>query len=323
MSNSLVSIILPVYNAQEYIAQAIESILSQSYEQFELILIDDGSTDSSLKIMQSYVDARIEIISRENRGLVESLNEGIQKARGKYIARMDADDISMPQRLEKQVVFMENSPEIGICGTAVMIFGETIQEKVWRLPLEDNRIKAELLFSSALAHPTVMMRKSLLEEYQLSYDTGFRHAEDFELWTRFAEHTTLANLPEPLLKYRVLENSISRLADKEVEQRYAIMQKISERYMYQLGIDRNENQRRLHFNLSTNARMKDNSIDFESLKEYFALLADANRKKKVFDTRSLYKVLGKKWLINIVYRRNVRALFSKYTLYGLWGVVIK
>jgi len=323
VSRPLVSVILPVYNAEAYIVESIESMLNQTYENIELILINDGSTDSSLEIMQSYNDARIEIISRENRGLIASLNEGIKKAKGKYIARMDADDISLSQRLQKQVVFMENSPEIGICGTAVIMFGEGIQEKVWRLSLEDECIKTELLFSSALAHPTVMMKKVLIDEYQLFYDAGFKHAEDFELWTRFAEHSSLANLPEPLLKYRVLENSISRLADKAVDQRYNIMQKIPERYMRKLGINRDENQRRLHFNLSTNVRMQENNLNFESLKAYFALLTDANRKKKVFDTRSLYKVLGKKWLINIVYRRNFRAFFSKYTLYGIWGIVTK
>jgi glycosyltransferase involved in cell wall biosynthesis len=164
MANPLVSVILPVYNAETYIAEAIESILTQSYKNLELILINDGSTDRSLDIMQSYADIRIQIISRENRGLVASLNEGIMKAKGKYIARMDADDISLPKRFEEQVAFLEMHPEVGLCGTAVMMFGNKIKGKIWRLPQSDNRIKSELLFSSALAHPTLMMRGELIEK---------------------------------------------------------------------------------------------------------------------------------------------------------------
>jgi glycosyltransferase involved in cell wall biosynthesis len=323
MANPLVSVILPVYNAETYIAEAIESILTQSYKNLELILINDGSTDRSLDIMQSYADIRIQIISRENRGLVASLNEGIMKAKGKYIARMDADDISLPKRFEEQVAFLEMYPEVGLCGTAVIIFGDKIKGKIWRLPQSDNRIKSELLFSSALAHPTVMMRRELIEKYGLFYDPAFQHAEDFELWTRFAEYTDIANLPEPLLKYRVLENSVSRAADREVEQRYAIMKKIPDRYMQKLKIERNESQRWLHFNLSTNMRMQEVVIDFESLNRYFSLLLTANEKIGYFDSIALKKVLGKKWLINLFYRQDIRALFSKYIFYGIWGIVTK
>jgi len=323
MPKPLVSVILPVYNAEVYIAEAINSIISQSYTYWELLLIDDGSTDKSLEIMQSYTDTRITIISRENRGLIESLNEGIKKAKGKYVARMDADDISLPKRFQRQVEFMEMYPEIGICGTAVVMFGEKLKEQVWRLPLNDIRIKTELLFSSSLAHPTVMMKRELIEKYQLFYNPTFQHAEDFELWTRFAEHTTMMNLSEPLLKYRVLENSVSRLADKKLKQRYSIMKKIPDRYMEKLKIERDENQKWLHFNLSTNIRMKESKIDFKSLNSYFSLLLNTNESIDIFDSKTLKKVLGKKWLINFYYSRDIRALFSKYMFYGIWGILTK
>jgi len=114
-----VSIVMSVYNAQKYLDEAIESILNQTYSNFEFIIINDGSTDKSLEIIENYAkkDSRIIVINRENKGLIYSLNEGIRKANGKYIARMDADDISLPQRLEKQVEFMEKNKNIGICGT--------------------------------------------------------------------------------------------------------------------------------------------------------------------------------------------------------------
>ena len=120
MNNPLVSVVLSVYNAEKHIVEAIESILTQSYKNFEFIIIDDGSTDGSLEIIKSYDDERIILISRENKGLIASLNEGIEQAKGKYIARMDADDISLSSRFEEQVTFMEMHEEVGICGTTII-----------------------------------------------------------------------------------------------------------------------------------------------------------------------------------------------------------
>lgn len=321
MNRPLVSVVLSVYNAEKYIGEAIESILVQSYENFELIIINDGSTDKSLEIISAFNDNRILLINRENKGLIASLNEGISRAQGAYIARMDADDIAMTERLAVQVDFMHKHPDIGICGTALHVFGENTHEHVWKLPLEDKYIKAQLLFSSALAHPTVMMRKSLIDHYRLTYNPSFKHAEDYELWTRFSHYTKMANLPEVLLKYRVLEHSASRAADKEVQERYAVMKNIPMPYLHKLGIKKNEKQAWLHFNLSTNLRMKESKVDFGEMSEYFALLLQANENKNIFDHTSLRYVMGKKWLINLVYRCNIRALFSRYTFWGIAGVL--
>ena len=323
MSKPLISVVLSVYNGEKYLADAVESILKQTYQNFEFIIIDDGSTDGSLEIIRSYDDERIMFISRENKGLIASLNGGIEQAKGKYIARMDADDISLSSRFEEQVVFMEMHEEVGICGTAIIGFGEEMKERISTYATEDRRLKSELLFSSVFAHPTVMMRKELMDKYNLRYEKEFLHAEDFALWSRMAQHTKFSNLKKPLLKYRVLKESITREADKDIETRYQTIKAIFEMSLEKLGIENNEEENRLHFNLTVNSRIAENNMSFDALNSYFLKILEANRKKKVFDMKELKKVLGKKWLWNVYYRKNIKASFSKYFLYGIWSVLSK
>jgi len=323
MVNPLISVVLSVYNAEKYLSEAIESILSQSYGNFEFIIINDGSTDRSLEIIKSYEDERIVLISRENRGLIASLNEGIIKATGKYIARMDADDISLPERFEKQITFMEDNHEIGICGTAVIMFGEHMHNSLWSLARNDQTIRTELLFSSPLAHPTVMIRRALLIENELFYNENFIHAEDIELWTRLAKYTKLANLKTPLLKYRVAESSVSRKADKDIEERYQVLKMVFQKYLEELEITNDEEENKLHFNLTLNTRQQKSNIAFSILNQYFSKITQANNKKRVFDSIELKKVLGKKWLWNLYYKREIKAIFSKYFFYGLWSLLSK
>lgn len=163
----LISVVMPVYNAELYLDEAIQSITNQTYKKFEFIIINDGSTDKSLEIIKKYKDeySRIVLISRENKGLVFSLNEGISKAKGKYIARMDADDISLSTRLEEQVAFMEENQEIGVCGSWVEVFGDNRKNTIWKMPKSNEELKTRLLFSVPVAHPSVMMRKEILDKY--------------------------------------------------------------------------------------------------------------------------------------------------------------
>ena len=148
--NCIVSVVMSVYNSEKYLPEAIESILNQTYTNFEFIIINDGSTDNSLRIIKEYAnkDKRIIVISRENKGLIFSLNEGIEVSKGKYIIRMDADDISLPNRLKIQLDFMEKNKDIAICGTVAITFDENNNERVWKVYEDEKMIKAELLFSS-------------------------------------------------------------------------------------------------------------------------------------------------------------------------------
>lgn len=198
-----VSIVMPVYNGARYLRVAVDSILSQTFDDFEFIIIDDGSMDTTRTILKSYRDKRIVLLDRRHQGLVACLNEGLAAARGEYIARMDCDDIACSERLEKQVRFLDSYPDIGIVGTACQV----INSWGWKVetlcfPVTDEEIRWFLLLHNAFAHPSIMLRRGLLETYKLRYDEGWTAVEDYELWTRLLKYTRGANLQQPLLRYR-------------------------------------------------------------------------------------------------------------------------
>lgn len=204
----LISVAMPVYNGEKYLAEAIDSILAQTFEDFELIMIDDGSTDSSLKLLQEYQkkDSRIRLITRENRNVAATLNEIIFLARGKWIARMDQDDIALPQRLERQLEWLERTGA-DISGSWVRRFG-TSDQRIVKLRQTDEAIKMEMLFCSPFAHPSVMVRTNMIKK--LLYDETRWEAEDYDLWVRAAEAGwKMTNIPEVLLCYRVHPEQIS------------------------------------------------------------------------------------------------------------------
>jgi glycosyltransferase involved in cell wall biosynthesis len=210
MNNSapIVSIVMAAFNEEKYIAEAIESVLNQSFTEFEFIIINDGSTDKTEAIILSYNDPRIRYIKNEqNLKLIASLNKGLKTANGKYIARMDSDDVCVPSRLEKQVAFMEAHPEIGISGAQLLVFGS--EEGVMQYPLSHEDIKLRLFITSCFGNNVVIFRKELLEAHDLYFPQGYLHAEDYKCWTNWVAVTKTANLSENLVKYRSHANSVS------------------------------------------------------------------------------------------------------------------
>lgn len=208
----LISVLLPVYNCEKYIFEAVESILTQTYTNFELLIIDDCSTDTTLQICKSFKDDRIIIIEKEkNSGYTNSLNYGFSIAKGKYIARMDGDDISLPMRFEKQVAFMEVNEDVVVCGTNFSIIDK---DEIFILPEFNEQLKVRLLYGNCLGHPTVMMRKSVLKDNHIIYDTQMEPAEDYALWVQLVVFGKLHNLQECLLKYRVHDAQVSNLRNE-------------------------------------------------------------------------------------------------------------
>lgn len=204
----LVTVLMPVYNAAPYLEQAIRSILEQTFEDFEFLIINDGSKDASGEIIQSFKDKRIVFINHEkNSGIVVTLNEGLTAARGKYIARMDNDDISLPRRFEEQIAFMESHPEVGVCGTAFAAFGSN--ETVYKMPVNDPEIRAFMLMHNPIGHPTVMMRTSVVREYGIAYRESDTPAEDYRMWYDLSKVTQLHNLPDTHLYYRTHASQMS------------------------------------------------------------------------------------------------------------------
>jgi glycosyltransferase involved in cell wall biosynthesis len=209
MTTPLVSVLLPVFNGEMFLKEAIESILNQSYTFFEFLIINDGSTDHSTQIIQSYHDNRINCFELpRNEGLVYALNFGLEQAKGKYIVRMDADDIAFPERIEHSVGFMEHNPDVGACGTWFQTIGNS--EFDLKFPTDHDSLMATLLFYNPICHPSAIIRKKVLDDHNLSYDDSYPDAEDYKLWTVVAGFTKLANLGEKLLFYRQHANQISR-----------------------------------------------------------------------------------------------------------------
>ena len=200
---------MPVYNGEAYLREALDSILHQSYSSFEFIIINDGSTDGTQDILEDYHDPRIRLYHQENQGLSSSLNRGIALAQGEYIARMDADDISQPDRLDKQVAFLDCHPEIGLVGSSIqtMDFQGVLQKKI-HYPLDHHLIKWSMCFINPLAHPTVMMRRSAVNA-TTGYNPDTEPAEDYDLWTRLSNTTRLANLSDPLVYLRRHDSCIT------------------------------------------------------------------------------------------------------------------
>jgi len=300
-----ISVVMSVYNAEKYIDEAILSILNQTYKNFEFIIINDGSTDKSLEIIEKYKnqDERIVLISRENKGLIASLNEGIEKARGKYIARMDADDISLPQRFEEQVKFMEENQDIGVCGTWIEVFGKNRKDSIWKIVTKHEELKTRLLFSVPVAHPSVIMRKELIEKYNLRYQEQYKHAEDYKFWLDYSKYTRFTNIPKKLFRYRYLETSVSRVADNaKDEQRYETISSIFKEVLDELGVENTEKENRLHFTIGLHERIAKENIDLMFLNVYLNKLIEANKKTKVFDKKYLEQYLAKKFLIVVYYK---------------------
>jgi glycosyltransferase involved in cell wall biosynthesis len=211
MTNPLISIILPCYNSEKFVSEAVESILTQTFTDFELIVINDGSTDDSLKAIRQFKDERIKLISHENKGLVASLNEGIAMANATLIARQDADDISEPTRLEKQYDRFLKDRRLVILGTSIKTINMSGKvQNTHTLIAGQSAVKPELLIRSPFAHGSVMFRRDIFKKAG-GYTKVEWPAEDYGAWIRIAKYGTMDNLIEPLYRYRENEFGISAL----------------------------------------------------------------------------------------------------------------
>lgn len=295
-----ISVILPIKNGAAHLKEAIESIQSQTYEDWELLAINEyNSIDNSAEIIREYAvrDDRIKPIQNSERlGLAESLNFGIRESIGEYIARMDADDISMPERFRKQVDFLESNPDVGICGTWQIHEGK-YRKWTHRPPSEPKLLAAAMLFSCELCHSTVMMRKSVLIENDLFY-RGYFLAEDFELWTRAICATKIANIPEELGRYRHGDKSITKEKMDALEAEHGKLCAAAMKRVLDLEIPENSY---YLLNSWTNIFKHENNKNKrkEMLNCYALILKQvwkANLDTHFFDERSLLEILRARWL---------------------------
>lgn len=215
--SELVSILMPVYNTAHYLQEALDSVLSQTFRDFELIVLDDGSPDNAEEILDTYDDSRIVRYKGEkNAGLSNVLNVGLDMAMGKYIARMDSDDISMPNRLQVQVDYLEQHPEIDLVSVGMQLFGA--KEEVWIREQDPEKVKINALFHSPVLHASSVWRKESFEKHGLRFCQEMVPAEDYDLWARaLLKGLKLVNLSEVLYKYRIHGSQSTMQTEKSVE----------------------------------------------------------------------------------------------------------
>lgn len=211
-----ISVVMSVYKEPlDWLHQSIDSILRQTFKDFEFIIIcDNPKGKETIALLKDYSnrDNRIKLIfNEENIGLTKSLNKGLAVAKGKYIARMDADDVSMPERFEKQFDYMESHPEVVVLGTMIKRFGQTTKWKPNEVVnFTDEELKAQMILESCIAHPTAMIRREVLSKNHITYDENYRHSQDYRLWEQLMMYGKFAKLKEILLRYRVSEQQITK-----------------------------------------------------------------------------------------------------------------
>lgn len=290
-SAPIVSVVLPYFNSGQFLGAAIESILGQTFTEFELLLINDGSTDGSREIAAGYNDKRIVMIDNPgNKGLIYSLNTGLEQAKGKYIVRMDADDLSMPERIKKQVAFMEATPGIGAAGCSYYSFSERSVKKVYAIE-EPEVLRTLLLFNSCLCHPAAIIRKAVLDEHHIRYNPAYPHAEDYDLWIQISKVSKLGNVKDFLIKYRRHEKQVTALQKKGVKE---TAQAIRKKYLEFLGFTFSEKDMETHYTLATNQLISDKSFLDEAENWLIGLIAQ-NHLVRSIDPKHFNYFLGKIW----------------------------
>lgn len=304
---SAISILMPVYNGEAYLRETIESCLAQTFTDFELVIVDDGSTDRSKAIIESYDDPRIRLIENSaNLGQVASMNKGAALCKGRYIARLDADDVCEPRRLEKQYRFLERHPHIGMCGTwAHMIDPAGAMLKPIVVLTDPAMVAIALLFYNPIIHPSVMIRTELLRQHPYPDRSP---SEDYELWTRLADITSIANLPCRLLRYRWHPANLSSTRT-QLQMQYA--RQTLDRLLQQIGLQPTAEQLRIH-HLSGEGGEPISSADLEQVRQWYAELRAANERTRRYDPAALRAFLWGRWIgLCVVAHRPDKALFTR------------
>lgn len=302
-----ITVLMPVYNAGRYLREAIDSILSQSFTNFEFLIINDGSSDNSEEIIKSYTDTRIRYIKNEtNIKLIATLNKGIDLATGKYIARMDADDTSENTRLQVQYEYMEQNPDVALCGSWFKMFGD--KNIVVKYESDHNHIMAKMLYQCHFCHPSVIMRKQSVQSFAVKFDPFFIHAEDYDFFTRIGEKHKLANIQQVLLNYRTHAQSISQ-QNKQIQDEKSIV--IKKRLFKNIGLTVSEADLELYRTIGQHEYGA--GIDYlQNTQQLLEKMLAANEQSGYFEKDFFRKLLSSFWL-NVIYNSNTaKASLEKY-----------
>ena len=269
-----ISVLMPVYNTkEEYLRASIESILNQTFKDFEFIIVNDGSTNNAEEVILSYKDDRIKYFKQENQGIVGALNNAWAKASSKYIARMDSDDIAYPERFAKQIEFLEENPEYSLVGSWAKIIHSN---NIIKLP-QDIKVM-DLLADCMFIHPSIMFRKADFEKFNIHYETGFEYAEDYYMYARAIKCLKMTNLQEVLLDYRVYpENSSSKNREVRIKSSFKVQDLILEGF-------------------SSDKELQEKILDIAYRKKNKV----GHLRERIFSIRNLYKNWTKYKLVTIL-----------------------
>jgi len=301
--NILVTVLMPVYNSEKYLNAAIDSILNQSFPNFEFLIIDDGSTDSSKKIIKSYTDSRIVYIQNNvNKGIVASLNYGLDISRGKYIARMDADDIAHPNRLEFQVKFMLAHPDCKLCGTRAIAINENGEEiRKLRRPYLSHEICVQHLFRNSFIHPSIIMDAEIARQFKYSPD--YEYAEDYYLFSQIALHYKTHNLKEYLLNYRVHQTNITSSKQEEMSKGE---KKTINYLLSQLFEENNANETiSMHHSFLTRDFR---NLNFDNVEAHLLRIINTNKQKEIYKYSLLSTAIQDEWFNYLYFSKQKNAL---------------
>jgi hypothetical protein len=286
-----VSVLMPMHNASQFVGRALQSVLAQTFSDFELLVINDGSTDGSDKVVEEYSDPRVKLHHNSgNIGVPATLNRGLELATGEYVARLDADDICVPSRLARQVSYMDAHPDVGVCGSWVRIVGAH-HGFVMRRPCGSEVIRAFMCLDNPLFHPTVILRKRILDDSGLRYRQTYPRAEDFDLWERVADVSLIDNIPAVLVGYRVHGASVSATSSDAMESQTC---EILGRQLSRLGLEISEEKLRFHRKVGHGCRLA-SSEELLNAESWLLALAEGNRQAGVYSAQGMSAALAFAW----------------------------
>jgi hypothetical protein len=293
MSEPVVSVVIPVYNGEPYLREAVESVLAQTLSDLELLIINDGSSDATGSLARAFDDPRVRVLDNAaNIGLAATRNRGIRECRGRYLAWLDADDTSHPRRLELQIRLLESRPDIGACGTWVTPIGGR-EGDVWRYPTDPEIIRCRMLFDNPLAISSAVVRRGIFVEHRLEHEPQRVYTEDYDFWERLLHHSDLMNLPEVLTRYRIHPGQMSRvLADS----RAVPVWEVQERQLNAMGLSVSEDERRIHTMIGVGWRSEGTSAFVTAARAWLHRIAVANERTRRLPHLALLAVLAERWV---------------------------
>lgn len=291
MTNPLVTVFIPVYNCEDYIAESLESILSQTYQNLEVLLVDDGSTDRSVNIINTYNDSRIRLVQNpENMGIPYTRNVGLKEAKGEYMAIMDSDDISDPERIEKQINYLEKNKDVDAVGSFYLKFGHKSIKKVTTKYITPEAVKIMLLFFDPIANPSATVRLKTIKDKNIQYNPKFFVAQDYELWVQLSKFGKIGIIPEFLLNYRSGHENITKksVRDKK-KKRLQLISEIHEDALNHYNIDLNKEEKAVYdeFFSYNYGSIQNTSIIITMIDK----LKEWNHKSSIFDRQLFLDVL--------------------------------